>query len=116
MKHAFKGTNAFITGLGLYSGRSTEKEMDLVECKYNSILATIAHEAGAKRGAYLSGQGVKQPKTEGKAFAMFGRSKGRAEETLADIFSDGSKNEGHVSARPAVIFDRPGEPVYLQVL
>ena len=43
---------------------------------------------------------------------MFGRSKGRAEETLAGIFSDGSKNEGHVSARPAVIFDRPGEPVY----
>lgn len=110
LKEAFKGTNAFITCLGLYSGGATEAEMDLVEGKYNSILATIAHDAGAMRGGYLSGQGVKQPSTEGRAFAMFGRTKGRAEEALAGIFNGPS--EGHVSARPAAIFDRPGEPVY----
>jgi len=110
LRDSLKGANAFITGLGLYSGKSTEAEMDLVEGKYNSQLATIAHEAGATRGAYLSGQGVKQPATEGRAFAMFGRAKGRAEETLAGVFSGPS--EGHVSARPAAIFDRPGAPVY----
>lgn len=84
--------------------------MDLVEGKYNSLLATIAHEAGVKRGAYLSGQGVKQPTLEGRAFAMFGRTKGRAEESLAKIFS--GDNEGHISLRPGAIFDRQGEPVY----
>ena len=110
LKEAFKGSDGYITGLGLYSGRSSEKEMDLVECEYNSILATISHEAGATRGAYLSGQGVKQPSTEGRARAMFGRAKGRAEETLAGIFKN--KEEGHVSARPGAIFDRPGPPVY----
>ena len=41
---------------------------------------------------------------------MFGRAKGRAEESLAKVFSGPS--EGHVSARPGGIFDRPGEPVY----
>lgn len=110
LKDAFKGADAFITGLGLYSGNSTEAEMDSVECKYNTLLATIAHEAGATRGAYLSGQGVKQPALEGRAFAMFGRAKGRAEESLAGVF--GGPGEGHVSARPGAIFDRPGEPVY----
>ena len=111
LRTEFQGADAFITGLGLYSGRVTEAEMDMVEGKYNSLLATIAHESGAKRGAYLSGQGVKQPTLEGRAFAMFGRAKGRAEESLVNIFSDPS-GEGHVSARPGAIFDRPGAPVY----
>jgi hypothetical protein len=111
LRTEFEGADAFITGLGLYSGGVTEAEMDLVEGKYNSLLATIAHDSGAKRGAYLSGQGVKQPTLEGRAFAMFGRAKGRAEESLANIFSDPS-GEGHVSSRPGAIFDRPGEPVY----
>ena len=110
LKSAFQGMNAFITGLGLYSGKSTEPEMDKVEREYNTILANIAHEAGATRGAYLSGQGVKQPTKEGKAYAMFGRVKGRAEESLANIFN--GQSECHVSVRPGAIFDRPGEPVY----
>ena len=110
LKSAFQGTDAFLTGMGLYSGSSTEAEMDRVEGSYNQIMATIAHAAGAKRGAYLSGNGVKQPSTEGRAMAMFGRVKGRAEEALANVFN--GPDEAHVSARPAIIFDRPGEPVY----
>ena len=110
LKTAFQNTDAFLTGLGLYSGNATEAEMDQVEGSYNQILATIAHAEGAKRGAYLSGQGVKQPSTEGRAFVMFGRAKGRAEEGLAKIFH--GEDEAHVSVRPGGIFDRPGEPVY----
>eukprot|EP00980_Cylindrotheca_fusiformis_P020175 scaffold7250_cov131-Cylindrotheca_fusiformis.AAC.4 len=110
LKERFQGADAFLSGLGLYSGKSTETEMDLVEGQYNRKLATIVKEAGATRGAYLSGQGVKQPSTEGRAMAMFGRVKGRAEEGLAAVFS--GENQAHVSARPGAIFDRPGEPVY----
>lgn len=110
LKEGFEGCDAFLTALGIYSGNSTREQMEDAEVKFNSILARVAHDAGAKRGSYLSGQGVKQPKTEGKSFAMFARIKGQAEETLAEIF-DGD-DEAHISVRPGAIFDRPGPPVY----
>uniref|UniRef100_A0A7S1ZP53 NAD(P)-binding domain-containing protein n=1 Tax=Trieres chinensis TaxID=1514140 RepID=A0A7S1ZP53_TRICV len=106
-KSAFDGSDAFITCLGVYSSKASEKEMDEIEGSFNAALAKIAKDAGAKRGAYLSGDGVKQPTLEGKAFAKFGRAKGRAEETLAGIFT-----EGHLACRPGAIFERPGPPVY----
>lgn len=110
LKEGFQGCDAFLTALGVYSGNSSRALMEEAEVKYNSILATLAHEAGAKRGSYLSGQGVQQPKKEGKPRAMFAEIKGQAEETLAEIFS--ADDEAHVSVRPGGIFDRPGPPVY----
>lgn len=110
LKEGFQGCDAFMTALGVYTAGSTREQMEEAEVKYNTILATVAHEAGAKRGSYLSGQGVQQPKREGKARAMFAQVKGQAEETLAEIFS--GFGEGHVSCRPGGIFDRPGPPVY----
>ena len=103
--NAFEGNDAFLTGMGVYSSNSSEAEMTKVEVDSNKMLASLAHQGGAKRGAYLSGQGVKQPK-DGRALAMFARVKGRAEEELAQIF------DSHVSVRPGGIFDRPGPPVY----
>ena len=125
LKELMKNHDAFITALGVYSGNTSEAEMKKVEGTYNTVLATLAHDAenGATRGAYLSGQGVKQPTLEGRASSMFGRVKGHVEESLASIFvnnnddnpneaSHGSVDGVHLSVRPAAIFDRPGPPVY----
>ena len=106
-QQAFRGHTAFLTALGAYSGRATEAEMDMVETSYNTSLAKIAASCNVARGAYMSGQGVKQPALEGRAFAAFGRVKGRTEESLAHLFP-----QGHFSVRPGAIFDRPGPPVY----
>lgn len=110
LKEGFQGCDAFLTALGVYSNSANRAQMEEVEVKYNAILASVAHEAGAKRGSYLSGQGVMQPKREGKAWVIFAQVKGQAEETLADIFA--AEDEAHVSVRPGGIFDRPGPPVY----
>ncbi|CAJ1965787.1 unnamed protein product [Cylindrotheca closterium] len=110
LKEGFQGCDAFLTGLGVYSGNTNRAKMESAEIKHNSILAKVAHEAGAKRGSYLSGQGVLQPKREGKSRIMFAQIKGQAEETLAGIFI--GDDEAHVSVRPGGIFDRPGPPVY----
>lgn len=107
IQKAFENHDAFLTGLGVYSGAvSNEEEMDRVE-SCSVLLATLAAGVGVPKGAYLSGSGVKQPTLEGRASSMFARSKGRSEESLAALFP-----AGHVSARPAAIFDRPGPPAY----
>ncbi|KAL3937101.1 MAG: hypothetical protein SGBAC_007709 [Bacillariaceae sp.] len=110
LKEGFQGCDAFLTALGVYSNNVNRAQMEEAEVKYNSILASVAHQAGAKRGSYLSGQGVMQPKREGESWVMFAQIKGQAEETLAEIFS--AEHEAHVSVRPGGIFDRPGPPVY----
>ena len=127
LRNSIQGHDAFITALGVYSGAATEQEMDEIEGTYNSILARIAKLGGATRGVYLSGAGVKQPTLEGIANTKFARAKGRAEELLASIFSNNNSNNvteedetirrninyhHHISVRPAIIFDRPGPPVY----
>ncbi|CAB9521357.1 expressed unknown protein [Seminavis robusta] len=104
---AFENHDAFLTAIGIYSQATlSEDEMDQVE-SHSVVLGNIAAEAGVARGAYLSGGGVKQPTLEGRASSMFARSKGRTEESLANLFPS-----SHVSCRPAAILDRPGPPAY----
>lgn len=107
IQKAFENHDAFLTGLGVYSGSvQNEEEMDRVE-SCSVLLGTLAAGVDVPKGAYLSGNGVKQPTLEGRASTMFARSKGRSEEALAALFP-----AGHVSARPGAIFDRPGPPAY----
>lgn len=106
--------HAFLTSLGVYSSNASEDEMDEIEGDYNAAVAAVTKSAGATRGSYLSGAGVKQPSLEGTSLSSFGRAKGRAEERLAGIFQEGVEEGGssHASCRPAAIFDRPGPPAY----
>jgi len=100
---AFKGHDALISCVGMYTSRvKSEEEFLKVEHDYAKVAATFSRKHGATSFGYLSGQGVQKPKNVGVFTPMFGRVKGRAEEMFETTFPYG------ISARPGGIFNRPG--------